>query len=87
MLRLIMILTVILTFAGLPKALQPLLMSGPPRLVMFNTEEMPPVINPDAPARVKAPSKAVKQDSTLMRPELTSTRSWAELVMQARSQS
>lgn len=87
MLRLIMILTVILTFAGLPQALQPLLMSGPPRLVMFNTEEVPHVINPHAPQRVQTQSGAVEETSKVAGPDLTSTQSWAELVMQPRSQS
>lgn len=87
MLRLIMILTVILTFAGLPQALQPLLMSGPPRLVMLNTGEPPHVINPHAPDRVQVPGKTAEGTSKVTGPDLTSTQSWAELVMQPRSQS
>lgn len=87
MLRLIMILTVILTFAGLPKALQPLLMSGPPRLVMFNTDEVPHVLNPHAPDRVRTPPREESAAGTVAGPDLTATQSWAELVMQSRSQS
>jgi len=87
MLRLIMVLTVILTFAGLPQALQPLLMSGPPRLVMFNTEEVPHVINPHAPERVRVVPRELHEAAREAGPDLTATQSWAELVMPSRSQS
>jgi len=83
MLRLITILTVILTLVGLPQVLQPLLMSGPPRLVMFNTGEAPYVINPEAPERVQLPEEVVKPAA--QGPDLTAVQSWAELVMHQRS--
>lgn len=85
MLRLIVILTVILAFVGLPQALQPLLMSGPPRLVKFNTGEEPYVINPDAPKRVEVPAEKVRLSEQSPGPDLIVVQSWAELVMQQRS--
>jgi len=85
MLRLIVILTVILTLVGLPQVLQPLLMSGPPRLVMFNTGEEPYVINPEAPERVQLPEEVVKPAVQTSGPDLTAIQSWAELVMHQRS--
>jgi hypothetical protein len=54
---------------------------------MFNTEEVPHVINPHAPQRVQTQSSAVEEVGKVTGPDLTSTQSWAELVMQPRSQS
>lgn len=85
MLRLILILTVILTLVGLPQVVQPLLMSGPPRLVMFNTGEESYVINPEAPERVQLPAEDLEPTEQAAGPDLTAIQSWAELVMQQRS--
>ena len=86
MLRLIVILTVLLTTAGLSQFLQPLLMSGPPRLVKFDTGEKPYVINLRAPKELQVSDKIAHQAKSAPEPELTSAvRSWAELVMRQRS--
>lgn len=52
MIRLALVLTLMLTFIGLPLALEPFLFQSKPRLVILNTAEMPHVINPEVQHRL-----------------------------------
>lgn len=85
MLRLILVLTVMLTIVGLPNALQPLLFNQEPRLVILTTDEALHVINPQARDRVEPaqPQSAVTPTAVKL-DGLDANRmpSYAELMME-----
>lgn len=88
MLRLTLALTLMLTFAGLPLALEPFLFQSEPRLVMLNVEEERPVINAQSRSSSQPEVEAdaqIKPLSVLEGPQLTAYRPFAEELMAADS--
>lgn len=85
MLRLTLALTLMLTFAGLPLALEPFLFQSEPRLVMLNVEEERPVINAQSRSLEVEADAQIKPLSVLEGPQLTAYRPFAEELMAADS--
>lgn len=80
MIRFTLVLTLMLTFIGLPVALKPFLFQSEPRLVILNTDETPHVVNPHVTDRV-TPVDAQPMEG----PQLTLYRPFADELMAADS--
>ncbi len=88
MFRLTLALTLLLTVAGLPLALQPFMFQSEPRLVMLNTDEQQPVINPvvrQQSAQESIQDQTILPLTSLEGPQLSAYRPFAEELMAADS--
>lgn len=88
MLRLTLVLTLMLTFAGVPLAMEPFLFQSEPRLVKLNSDEERPVLNPQNRAlstHKPVVDADIKPLSVLQGPQLSAYRPFADELMAADS--